>query len=119
MACSIWRPTAHLLELDPKLVAFTHMSNVLGTINPAKEIIRLAHQAGAMTLVDGAQSVPHFAVDVQDLDVDFLAFSAHKMCGPTGIGALYGKQALLEAMPPFMGGGDMIKKVYLRSFHAQ
>jgi len=105
-----------LLTLGPKLVAFTHMSNVLGTINPAKEIIRLAHQAGAITLVDGAQSVPHFAVDVQDLDVDFLAFSAHKMVGPTGIGALYGKQALLEAMPPFLGGGDMIKTVHLRSF---
>ena len=105
-----------LLELGPKLVAFTHMSNVLGTINPAKEIIRLAHQAGAITLVDGAQSVPHFAVDVQDLDVDFLAFSAHKMVGPTGIGALYGKQALLEAMPPFLGGGDMIKTVHLRTF---
>lgn len=105
-----------LLALGPKLVAFTHMSNVLGTINPAKEIIRLAHQAGAITLVDGAQSVPHFVVDVQDLDVDFLAFSAHKMVGPTGIGALYGRQALLEAMPPFLGGGDMIKTVHLRSF---
>jgi cysteine desulfurase / selenocysteine lyase len=105
-----------LLALGPKLVAFTHMSNVLGTINPAKEIIRLAHEAGAVTLVDGAQSVPHFAVDVQDLDVDFLAFSAHKMVGPTGIGVLYGKQSLLEAMPPFLGGGDMIKTVHLRSF---
>jgi cysteine desulfurase / selenocysteine lyase len=105
-----------LLELGPKLVTFTHMSNVLGTINPAKEIIRLAHAAGALTLVDGAQSVPHFAVDVQDLDVDFLAFSAHKMVGPTGIGVLYGKQSLLEAMPPFLGGGDMIKTVHLRSF---
>ncbi len=105
-----------LLMLQPKLVAFTHMSNVLGTITPAKEMIQLAHQAGALTLVDGAQSVPHIAVDVQDLDVDFLAFSAHKMCGPTGIGILYGKQPLLEAMPPFLGGGDMIKKVYLRSF---
>ncbi len=105
-----------LLEQHPKLVAFTHMSNVLGTINPAKEIIRLAHAAGALALVDGAQSVPHFGVDVQDLDADFLAFSAHKMCGPTGIGVLYGKQALLEAMPPFMGGGDMIRKVELRSF---
>ncbi len=92
-----------LLAQQPKLVAFTHMSNVLGTINPAKEIIRMAHAAGALTLVDGAQSVPHFAVDVQDLDADFLAFSAHKMCGPTGIGILYGKQALLEAMPPFHG----------------
>ena len=105
-----------LLNLRPKLVAFTHMSNVLGTINPASEIIRLAHQAGATTLVDGAQSVPHFAVDVQELDVDFLAFSAHKMCGPTGIGALYGKKELLEAMPPFLGGGDMIRRVHLRSF---
>jgi cysteine desulfurase / selenocysteine lyase len=105
-----------LLQLGPKLVTFTHMSNVLGTINPAKEIIRLAHEAGAITLLDGAQSVPHFAVDVQDLDVDFLAFSAHKMVGPTGIGVLYGKQSLLEAMPPFLGGGDMIKTVHLRSF---
>lgn len=105
-----------LLKLQPKLVAFTHMSNVLGTINPAAEIIRLAHAAGALTLVDGAQSVPHFHVDVQDLDADFMAFSAHKMCGPTGIGILYGKQALLEAMPPFMGGGDMIRKVHLRTF---
>jgi cysteine desulfurase / selenocysteine lyase len=106
----------NLLELQPRLVAFTHMSNVLGTINPAKEIIRLAHQAGALALVDGAQSVPHFAVDVTDLDADFLVFSAHKMCGPTGIGALYGRKELLDAMPPFMGGGDMIKRVFLRSF---
>jgi len=105
-----------LLEQAPKLISFTHMSNVLGTINPAAEIIRLAHAAGAVTLVDGAQSVPHFKVDVQALDVDFLAFSAHKMVGPTGIGALYGKAALLEAMPPFLGGGDMIKEVKLRSF---
>jgi cysteine desulfurase/selenocysteine lyase len=105
-----------LLSLEPKLVAFTHMSNVLGTITPAKEIIRLAHQAGAITLVDGAQSVPHIPVDVQDLDADFLAFSAHKMCGPTGIGVLYGRKQLLEAMPPFMGGGDMIKRVHLRTF---
>lgn len=105
-----------LLQLGPKLVTFTHMSNVLGTINPAREIIRLAHEAGAVTLVDGAQSVPHFPVDVQDLDVDFMAFSAHKMVGPTGIGVLYGKQALLEAMPPFLGGGDMIKTVHLHSF---
>ena len=105
-----------LLNQGPKLVSLTHMSNVLGTINPAAEIIRLAHEAGAITLVDGAQSVPHFAVDVQALDVDFLAFSAHKMCGPTGIGALYGKAGLLEKMPPFLGGGDMIKEVHLRSF---
>jgi len=105
-----------LLKLEPKLVAFAQMSNVLGTITPAKEIIALAHQAGALTLVDGAQSVPHLPVDVQDLDVDFLAFSAHKMLGPTGIGALYGKKDLLNAMPPYMGGGDMIKRVELRNF---
>jgi cysteine desulfurase / selenocysteine lyase len=105
-----------LLELQPRLVSFTHMSNVLGTINPAKEIIKQAHEAGAITLLDGAQSVPHFPVNVQELGVDFLAFSAHKMCGPTGIGVLYGRRELLEAMPPFLGGGDMIKRVHLRSF---
>jgi len=105
-----------LLSRRPKLVSFTHMSNVLGTINPAAEIIRLAHEAGAIALVDGAQSVPHLKVDMQALDADFYAFSAHKMCGPTGIGALYGKSALLESMPPFLGGGDMIKEVKLRSF---
>ncbi|MCA1900236.1 MAG: cysteine desulfurase [Chloroflexi bacterium] len=105
-----------LLERRPKLVSFTHMSNVLGTVNPAAEIIRLAHQAGAVTLVDGAQSVPHLTVDMQALDADFYVFSAHKMCGPTGIGALYGKADLLESMPPFLGGGDMIREVKLRSF---
>lgn len=105
-----------LLARGPKLVSFTHMSNVLGTINPVREIIQLAHATGAVTLVDAAQSVPHLNVDVQALDADFLAFSAHKMCGPTGIGALYGKMDLLEAMPPFLGGGDMIKEVKLRSF---
>jgi len=105
-----------LLARGPKLVSFTHMSNVLGTVNPAAEIIHLARDAGAVTLVDGAQSVPHLAVDVQALDADFYAFSAHKMCGPTGIGALYGKAELLEAMPPFLGGGDMIREVKLRSF---
>ena len=88
----------------------------LGTINPAKEIVHLAHQAGAIALVDGAQSVPHFPVDVQELDADFLAFSGHKICGPTGIGVLYGKYELLNKMPPFLGGGEMIKKVLLRSF---
>jgi len=102
---------AQLLQQGPKLVAFTHMSNVLGTINPAKEMIAQAHAAGAVVLLDGAQSVPHFSVDVQDLDVDFMGFSGHKMLGPTGIGVLYGKRALLEAMPPFMGGGDMIRNV--------
>jgi cysteine desulfurase/selenocysteine lyase len=105
-----------LLAKNPKLVSFTHMSNVLGTINPAEEIIRLAHKVGAITIVDAAQSVPHMEVDVQSLDADFLAFSAHKMCGPTGIGVLYGKVELLESMPPFLGGGDMIKEVKLRSF---
>jgi cysteine desulfurase/selenocysteine lyase len=105
-----------LLEQMPRLVSFTHMSNVLGTINPAKEIIELAHQVGAITVVDGAQSVPHFPVDVQDLNVDFLAFSAHKMCGPTGIGVLYGKLDILNETPPFLGGGEMIKRVLLRSF---
>jgi len=106
----------NLLDLRPKLVSFTHMSNVLGTINPAREIIQLAHEAGAIALLDGAQSVPHFSVNVQDLDVDFLAFSGHKMCGPSGIGVLYGRKNLLQSMPPFLGGGDMIKKVHLRSF---
>ena len=105
-----------LLRLEPRLVAFCHMSNVLGTVNPAKEIIMRAHEVGAVTLVDGAQSVPHLPVNVQDLDADFLAFSGHKMCGPTGIGILYGRRELLQAMPPFLGGGDMIKRVYLRSF---
>ncbi len=105
-----------LLQLEPRMVAFTHMSNVLGTINPAEEIIRLAHEAGAVTLVDGAQSVPHFSVDVKSLGADFLAFSAHKMCGPTGIGILFGRKEYLESMPPFLGGGDMIKRVHLRSF---
>jgi cysteine desulfurase/selenocysteine lyase len=105
-----------LLEQMPKLVSFTHMSNVLGTINPAKEIVQMAHQVGAVTMIDGAQSVPHFPVDVQDLDVDFLAFSAHKICGPTGLGVLFGKSNLLNEMPPFLGGGEMIKRVLLRSF---
>ncbi len=107
-----------LLQQSPKLVSFTHMSNVLGTINPAMEIVSMAHAAGALALIDGAQSVPHFPVDLQDLDADFMAFSAHKMAGPTGIGVLYGKEAILNGMPPFLGGGDMIKKVLLRSFTA-
>jgi cysteine desulfurase/selenocysteine lyase len=105
-----------LLQHDPKLVGITHMSNVLGTINPVKEIIRRAKGVGAVTLVDAAQSVPHFAVDVSSLNADFMAFSGHKMCGPSGIGILYGRRELLEEMPPFMGGGEMIKKVELRSF---
>jgi cysteine desulfurase/selenocysteine lyase len=100
-----------MLSRKPKLVAFVHASNVLGTINPAKELTSLAHESGAIVLIDGAQSVPHMPVDVQEIDCDFYAFSAHKMCGPTGIGVLYGKQQILEEMPPFLAGGDMIKKV--------
>jgi cysteine desulfurase / selenocysteine lyase len=107
---------AALLKRAPRLVSFSGMSNVLGTINPVEEMTRMAHAVGAVVLVDGAQSVPHLPVDVQAQDVDFLAFSAHKMLGPTGIGALYGRKSLLEAMPPFLGGGDMIKTVHLRSF---
>ncbi len=103
-----------LLRQQPKLVAFTHMSNVLGTINPAREMIAQAHAVGATVLIDAAQSVPHLPVDVQALDADFLCFSGHKMLGPTGIGVLYGKRDVLEAMPPFMGGGDMIRTVGLR-----
>jgi len=105
-----------LLERQPVLVALTHMSNVLGTINPVEAITALAHQAGAIVLLDAAQSVPHLPVDVQAIDADFLAFSGHKMCGPTGIGVLYGRETLLQAMPPFLGGGDMIKRVRLREF---
>jgi cysteine desulfurase/selenocysteine lyase len=107
-----------LLELRPRLVAVTHMSNVLGTVNPVSDIVREARQAGAVVLLDGAQAAPHIPVEVGALGVDFYAFSAHKMCGPTGIGALYGRRELLEAMPPFLGGGDMIKRVELRSFVA-
>jgi len=102
-----------LLTPRTRLFAFTAMSNVLGTVNPVKELAAAAHQAGALVLVDGAQSVPHMPVDVQDLDIDFLAFSAHKMLGPTGIGALWGRREILNAMPPFMGGGDMIREVHL------
>jgi len=102
-----------LLTDRTKIVAFSAMSNVFGTINPTKELVTAAHAAGAIALVDAAQSVPHLAVDVQDLDCDFLAFSGHKMCGPTGIGILYGKRTLLEEMPPFLGGGDMILRVTL------
>jgi len=103
-----------MLHDEPvKLVTLMHVSNVLGTINPVAEITRLAHEAGALVLVDAAQSVPHMPVDVRALDVDFLAFSGHKMVGPTGSGILYGRRALLEAMPPWMGGGDMISRVKL------
>jgi cysteine desulfurase / selenocysteine lyase len=95
-----------------KLVSISHMSNVLGTIVPIKRIIRSAHKFGIPVIVDGAQSVPHMPVDVQELDCDFLAFSAHKMLGPTGVGILYGKKELIENMDPFMAGGDMIKEVF-------
>ena len=104
-----------LLTEHTKLVAMTHVSNVLGTINPVHELIAAAHSVGAKVLIDGAQSVPHFDVDVQALDCDFLAFSGHKMCGPTGIGILYGKSDLLEEMPPFLGGGSMIRSVQRES----
>lgn len=105
---------AGFLRDDPvKLVSVLHVSNVLGTVNPVTEMIRDAHAAGALFMIDGAQSVPHLAVDVQALDVDFLAFSSHKMAGPTGLGVLYGKRAILEAMPPYMGGGEMIRRVTL------
>ena len=104
-----------LLTEHTKLVAMTHVSNVLGTINPVKELTAAAHAVGAKVLIDGAQSVPHFDVDVQELDCDFLAFSGHKMCGPTGIGILYGKSDLLEEMPPFLGGGSMIRSVQRES----
>jgi cysteine desulfurase / selenocysteine lyase len=103
-----------LLADEPvKMVAVVHSSNVLGTVNPVQAMAQLAHSAGALILVDGAQSVPHMPVDVQALDCDFFAFSGHKMAGPTGIGILYGKRDLLEAMPPFLGGGDMISRVTL------
>ncbi len=98
-----------------KMLAITHQSNVLGTINPIAELTRKAHAVGALILVDGAQSVPHMPVDVQALDIDFLAFSGHKMVGPTGVGVLWGRKALLDAMPPFLGGGSMIKTVTIES----
>jgi cysteine desulfurase/selenocysteine lyase len=100
-----------LLTPETKLVAVAHVSNALGTVNPVRQIIRMAHERGIPVLVDGAQAIPHFQVDVQDLDCDFYAFSGHKMYGPTGIGILYGKRRLLEAMPPYQGGGDMISSV--------
>lgn len=101
---------AHLGR-EPKLVAFTHVSNALGTVNDVKHWTQRAHEVGATVLVDGAQAVPHLAVDVRDLDVDFYTFSGHKTYGPTGIGILYGKEALLDAMPPWRGGGEMIDTV--------
>jgi len=100
-----------LVSKKTKLLAVTHMSNALGSINPIKKMVEIAHSVGAKVLVDGAQATPHMAVDVQDLDCDFYALSGHKMYGPTGIGILYAKEALLEAMPPYQGGGDMIYSV--------
>lgn len=102
---------AALLNERTRLVCCCHVSNVLGTVNPVREMARMAHDAGAYFLVDGAQSVPHFPVDVQELDCDFLTFSAHKIYGPTGVGVLYGKEALLEQLPPYQGGGEMIARV--------
>lgn len=103
-----------LLNEKVKIVAVNHVSNTLGTVNPIKEIAKLAHQNGALVLFDGAQATSHLDIDVQDLDADFYAFSGHKLYGPTGIGILYGKKNLLEAMPPYQGGGEMIKEV---SYH--
>ncbi len=94
-----------------RLVSITHVSNVLGTVNPVKEMTRVAHEHGVPVMVDGAQSVPHFAVDVQELDCEFLAFSGHKVYGPTGVGVLYGKEAWLDRLPPYQGGGEMIEHV--------
>jgi cysteine desulfurase/selenocysteine lyase len=103
-----------LLHLHPKLVAFTHVSNMLGTINPVRELTEMAHAAGALVLIDGAQAVPHLPVDVQAIGADFYVFSGHKMLAPTGSGALWGRRELLEAMPPFLAGGDMIREVHMR-----
>ncbi len=100
-----------LLSKKTKIVAVNYISNSMGTINPVKKIIREAHEVGAVTLIDAAQAAPHHPIDVQDIDSDFLAFSAHKMYGPTGVGALYGKRRLLESMDPYQGGGEMIKEV--------
>jgi cysteine desulfurase/selenocysteine lyase len=105
-----------LLRLKPKLVAFTHVSNTLGTINPVREMVDAAHEAGALVLIDGAQAVPHVPVDVQAIGADFYVFSGHKMLGPTGVGVLWGREELLDAMPPFLGGGDMIRDVRLDGF---
>jgi cysteine desulfurase/selenocysteine lyase len=103
-----------LLTDRTKLVAVVHLSNALGTINPVKAVVALAHERGIPVLVDGAQAAPHLSVDVQDLDCDFYVFSGHKVFGPTGIGVLYGRETLLERMPPYQGGGDMIATVSLQ-----
>jgi cysteine desulfurase/selenocysteine lyase len=104
---------ARLLQAPTRLLTVTHVSNVLGTLNPIQELVRMAHREGIVVCIDGAQAVPHMAVDLADLDADFYAFSGHKMCGPTGIGVLYGRPALLEEMPPFLTGGSMISVVTL------
>jgi cysteine desulfurase/selenocysteine lyase len=103
------------LEKSPKIVALNHMSNSLGTINPIKDISRWVHDSGSLLLVDGAQSAPHIPIDMQQLDVDFYTVSSHKMCGPSGLGFLYGKYDLLEQMDPIMYGGDMIREVHART----
>jgi cysteine desulfurase/selenocysteine lyase len=100
-----------LVSPRTKFVSLVHVSNALGVINPVREVIRAAHDAGATVLIDGAQSSVHLDIDVRELDCDFFAFSAHKLYGPTGVGVLYGKKALLEAMPPYQGGGEMIREV--------
>ncbi len=100
-----------LFNAKTRIVGLTHVSNALGTINPVREMVAIAHQHGAVVLVDGAQAAPHLALNVQELDCDFYVFSGHKLCGPTGVGVLYGRAALLEAMPPYKGGGDMILTV--------
>jgi cysteine desulfurase/selenocysteine lyase len=105
-----------LLSEKTKLVAIVHISNTLGCMNPVNEIVQLAHQVGAKVLIDACQSVPHLPIDVQAMDCDWLVASGHKMCGPTGIGFLYGKEAVLEAMPPFLGGGEMIGEVFFDHF---
>jgi cysteine desulfurase/selenocysteine lyase len=102
---------AKLLNPRTRMVAVTHVSNALGTVNPVRQIVDMAHAAGALALIDGAQAAPHMKIDVQALDADFYAFSGHKVCGPTGIGILYGRSKLLNAMPPYQGGGDMIRTV--------
>jgi cysteine desulfurase/selenocysteine lyase len=107
----IYEEFEQLLSDKTRLVSVVHMSNALGTINPVKKIIAAAHAKGIPVLLDGAQAIPHMVVDVRDLDCDFYVFSGHKLYGPTGVGVLYGKQALLEAMPPYQSGGDMIRKV--------
>ena len=121
-----WVPLTHDFQLDlsslesvlrgAKVFAFTSMSNVLGTINPVRELCAAAHAAGAVAIVDGCQSVPHMATDVQQWDADMLAFSSHKMCGPTGVGVFWAREELLDSMPPFLGGGGMISEVRLDDF---